>query len=51
MVARLDRVLVVRPTLSGDFAGAGWRAPDTGALQHQHESFVAMLTDLGVEVV
>jgi N-dimethylarginine dimethylaminohydrolase len=51
MVARLERVLVVRPTLSGDFAGAGWRPPDTGALQRQHESFVALLEGLGVEVV
>lgn len=51
MVARLERVLVVRPTLSGDFAGAGWRAPDTGSLRRQHESFLALLTGLGVEVV
>ena len=51
MVARLDRVLVVRPTLSGDFAGAGWRAPDTGSLQRQHESFVTLLAGLGVDVV
>ena len=51
MVARLDRVLVVRPTLSGDFAGAGWRAPDTGSLQRQHESFVTLVAGLGVEVV
>jgi dimethylargininase len=51
MVARLERVLVVRPTLSGDFAGAGWRPPDTGALQRQHESFVELLDGLGVEVV
>ncbi len=51
MVARLERVLVVRPTLSGDFAGAGWRAPDTGRLQRQHEAFVGLLDGLGVEVV
>jgi dimethylargininase len=51
MVTRLDRVLVVRPTVSGDFAGAGWRAPDTTALVRQHESFVTLLVDLGVEVV
>jgi N-dimethylarginine dimethylaminohydrolase len=51
MVARLERVLVVRPTVSGDFAGAGWRAPDAAALARQHESFVTLLVDLGVEVV
>jgi dimethylargininase len=51
MVARLDRVLVVRPTTSGDFAGAGWRVPDGAALLRQHDSFVALLVDLGVEVV
>jgi N-dimethylarginine dimethylaminohydrolase len=51
MVAPLERVLVVRPTLSGDFAGAGWRAPDTGSLQRQHEAFVTLLAGLGVEVV
>ena len=38
MVAPLERVLVVRPTPSGDFAGAGWRAPDTASLLRQHES-------------
>jgi N-dimethylarginine dimethylaminohydrolase len=37
--------------VSGDFAGAGWRAPDTGSLVRQHEEFSALLTDLGVEVV
>jgi N-dimethylarginine dimethylaminohydrolase len=51
MVAPLERVLVVRPTVSGDFAEAGWRAPDTGTLRRQHESFVALLAGLGVEVV
>jgi N-dimethylarginine dimethylaminohydrolase len=51
MVAPLVRVLVVRPTTSGDFAGAGWRAPDAEALLRQHESFTARLSDLGVEVV
>jgi dimethylargininase len=51
MVAPLVRVLVVRPSTSGDFAGAGWRAPDTGLLLRQHESFAALLADLGVEVV
>lgn len=50
MVARLERALVVRPTPSGDFTGAGWRPPDTAALLRQHESFVALLDELGVEV-
>jgi dimethylargininase len=51
MVAPLQRVLVVRPTTSGDFAGAGWRAPDTASLLRQHEELAALLGDLGVEVV
>jgi N-dimethylarginine dimethylaminohydrolase len=51
MVARLDRVLVVRPTTSGDFAGAGWRTPDTDALRRQHAEFTELLAGFGVEVV
>jgi N-dimethylarginine dimethylaminohydrolase len=51
MVARLERVLVVRPTLTGDFGRAGWRVPDAALLQRQHESFVGLLDGLGVEVV
>jgi N-dimethylarginine dimethylaminohydrolase len=51
MVAPLRRVLVVRPAASGDFAGAGWRTPQVAALLRQHESFVTLLTDLGVDVV
>jgi N-dimethylarginine dimethylaminohydrolase len=51
MVAPLERVLVVRPTTSGDFAGAGWRTPDAGALLRQHEAFAGLLADLGVEVL
>jgi len=50
MSARLDRVLVVRPTTAGDFAGAGWRAPDRDALLRQHAEFIAVLAGLGVEV-
>lgn len=50
MVAPLRRVLVARPAVAGDFAGAGWRAPEADELLRQHESFVALLTDLGVEV-
>jgi dimethylargininase len=51
MVAPLQRVLVVRPTTSGDFAGAGWRHPEAESLLRQHESFTALLVDLGVDVV
>ena len=50
MVAPLRRVLVRRPALSGDWAGAGWRTPDPIALQRQHEQFVELLDGLGVEV-
>jgi N-dimethylarginine dimethylaminohydrolase len=51
MVAPLVRVLVVRPSLTGDFAGAGWRQPAADALAREHEEFVALLTQLGVDVV
>ena len=51
MSAPLRRVLVVRPTTSGDWAGAGWRTPDTDALLREHEAFVELLAGLGVEVV
>jgi N-dimethylarginine dimethylaminohydrolase len=51
MVAPLRRVLVVRPAVSGDFAGAGWRPPEVASLVRQHEAFVTLLTTLGVEVV
>jgi N-dimethylarginine dimethylaminohydrolase len=51
MSADLRRVLVVRPTTTGDFAGAGWRQPDTDALVRQHDAFVELLDGLGVEVV
>jgi N-dimethylarginine dimethylaminohydrolase len=51
MSARLDRVLVVRPTTAGDFASAGWRAPDRDALLRQHADFIAVLAGLGVEVI
>lgn len=51
MSAPLRRVLVVRPTTSGDFAGAGWRIPDPSALVREHEGFVELLAGLGVEVV
>lgn len=51
MSGDLRRVLVVRPTTSGDFVGAGWRAPDTTALLREHDGFVELLESLSVEVV
>jgi N-dimethylarginine dimethylaminohydrolase len=51
MSADLQRVLVVRPTGSGDFAGAGWRVPDTDRLRREHDGFVELLDGLGVDVV
>lgn len=50
MVAPLRRVLVRRPAVSGDFAGAGWRQPDPAALLRQHEGFCELLDRLGCEV-
>jgi N-dimethylarginine dimethylaminohydrolase len=50
MVAPLKRVLVRRPALTGDWAGAGWRTPDPHALQAQHEAFIELLDGLGAEV-
>ena len=50
MTAPLRRVLVRRPALSGDWAAAGWRAPDTAALARQHEAFCALLAGLGPTV-
>jgi N-dimethylarginine dimethylaminohydrolase len=50
MAAPLRRVLVRRPALTGDFAGAGWRAPDPGPLLGQHERFTGLLTELGCSV-
>jgi N-dimethylarginine dimethylaminohydrolase len=51
MTATLRRVLVSSPALSGDFAAAGWRQPDTALLQRQHEAFCELLETLGCEVV
>jgi N-dimethylarginine dimethylaminohydrolase len=51
MSADLRRVLVVRPTTTGDFVGAGWRIPDGPALLREHDAFVELLDGLGVEVV
>jgi dimethylargininase len=51
MAAPLRRVLVRRPATRGDFAAAGWREPDPGALAAQHERFTGLLASLGCEVV
>jgi dimethylargininase len=48
--APLRRVLLRRPALTGDFAGAAWRPPDPVLLARQHEAFAQLLTDLGCEV-
>jgi len=50
MSAPLRRVLLRRPSVTGDFAGAAWRAPDAALLVRQHEAFGQLLTDLGCEV-
>jgi dimethylargininase len=50
MSAPLRRVLLRSPSVTGDFAGAAWRAPDAGLLARQHEAFGQLLTDLGCEV-
>ena len=50
MVAPLQRVLVRRPALTGDWDGAGWRTPDPVKLERQHAAFVELLDGLGVEV-
>ncbi len=49
-VARLRRVLVRTPTISGDFAAAGWRQPEPASLVRQHGAFCDLLTALGCEV-
>jgi len=50
MYAPLRRVLLRRPSVTGDFAGADWRAPDAVVLARQHDLFGQLLTDLGCEV-
>jgi dimethylargininase len=50
MSALLRRVLLRRPAVTGDFAVAGWRAPDADLLARQHEAFGQLLTDLGCDV-
>jgi N-dimethylarginine dimethylaminohydrolase len=50
MTAPLRRVLVRRPALAGDWAGAAWRTPDPHLLNRQHEAFVELLDRLGSAV-
>lgn len=50
MTAPLRRVLVRRPATAGDWAGAGWRAPDVRLLARQHEAFCELLEGLGARV-
>jgi dimethylargininase len=50
MIAPLRRVLVRRPALDGDWAGAAWRTPDPARLASQHDAFCALLDGLGAEV-
>ena len=47
MVSTLRRVLVRRPAVAGDFAGADWRIPDPDLLARQHDAFAGLLADLG----
>jgi len=49
-VAPLHRAALRRPAVSGDWAEAGWRTPDTELLLAQHDAFAQKLTDLGVKV-
>jgi hypothetical protein len=39
MSAPLRRVLLRRPSLTGDFVAAAWRPPHAGLLARQHEAF------------
>lgn len=50
MSAPLRRVLLRRPSISGDFAAAGWRRPDPGRLVEQHAQLAELLGRLGAEV-
>jgi len=50
MSAPLRRVLVRRPSLTGDFEAADWRVPDPSLLARQHSDFVALLSTLGCSV-
>ncbi|HET6212097.1 MAG TPA: arginine deiminase family protein [Micromonosporaceae bacterium] len=50
MSAPLRRVLLRRPSRTGDFLAADWRQPDTAELAAQHDAFAALLESLGCEV-
>ncbi len=50
MTAPLRRVLLRRPSVTGDFAGAGWRQPDGALLTRQHDRLCQLLADLGCDV-
>jgi len=50
MIAPLRRVLVRRPTTSGDWTGAAWRTPDPDLLARQHDDFCELLAGLGVDI-
>lgn len=50
MSDRLRRVAVRTPTLTGDFAAAGWRAEPDAAMLDEHRAFVATLESAGCTV-
>lgn len=50
MSDRLRRVAVRTPTLTGDFAAAGWRAEPSEAMLDEHRAFVAVLEAAGCTV-
>jgi N-dimethylarginine dimethylaminohydrolase len=50
MVTPLRRVLVRRPAVTGDFAGAAWRIPDPDLLARQHDAFAGLLASFGCAV-
>jgi N-dimethylarginine dimethylaminohydrolase len=47
MSTPLRRVMVRRPAVTGDFAGADWRIPDLDLLVRQHDLFTELLAGLG----
>ena len=52
MTAPLHRVAVRPPSRRGDYAVAHWAQPlDLDLLEHQHAAFVALLADLGCDVL
>lgn len=51
MVDPLRRVLIRRPSTTGDFAAADWRRPDPARLIAEHEAFGELLESLGCAVV